>query len=837
MLEWTGERYLPFVDPGICGAEIHYEHLHRYAFAAQFVKGKKVLDLACGEGYGSFMLSNEAESVVGIELDEGTVKHAIGKYFRANLEFIQGSILDIPLEKEKIFDVIVLFEGLEHVDAHQQVLSEVNRLLREDGIFIVSTPNRETYSEIPHFNNIFHRKELYFDEFKKLLADYFKHICFYGQRVFPISHMWSLYSQKPSHFSEFVIQKGGNEFNFSEGVNKAPLYYIAVASNRVLDGHYDMNSYLIDASTALFEEYKRQIHEQTAPLQARINSLESERAAFLAEMDAMREQMQERDAELAAMREQMQKRDAELAAMHEQINSHQRLLFEANRELEATRQALRQAVRERGAARSELYKAGAGRSPAALQERLTRALEEVGCQAAEARDPSLLKAITNLLPPERLPHVLESIEKGIVVKSPIPLGVPCKPSSMPLERSLRLLFVCWETPMLYHGGGVAMLNLMRELARRHEVSVITYCENERDVEPLRKHVKLVKCFSRNAEVDPKACPHPLAPLVYTSHFSPGMQAAIEAELCKESYDLVQLEYLGSAMYHTPGVRRTLVDHEVSYQGWSHLANNAQPGSHLRYQYWANALDVFSFEIGALADYADSLIMVTEEDAMRLLSYNPSLSLFVHPRGVDTEFYAISPGKLPEHMVYVGYYAHYPNVESAVKIAEEIMPLIRRQAPRAEVSLVGRGIWPALRGRLSRCPGVSVVGAVEDLRPFINESVIYLAPIFSGMGIRLKILEALSAGKAVITTPLGMQGIDLIPGEEWAPAETVQEFAEAAVRLMRNPDEARDMGLRAARTIRQKYSWPARAQHLEAIFAAVLNTNAIHEPEESPSLTP
>ena len=87
MLEWTDERYLPFVDTKISGAEIHYEHLHRYAFAAQFVKGKKVLDLASGEGYGSYMLSKEAELVIGIEIDERTVKHASSKYISDNLEF------------------------------------------------------------------------------------------------------------------------------------------------------------------------------------------------------------------------------------------------------------------------------------------------------------------------------------------------------------------------------------------------------------------------------------------------------------------------------------------------------------------------------------------------------------------------------------------------------------------------------------------------------------------------------------------------------------------------------------------------------------------------------
>ena len=96
MLEWTGERYLPYIDPSVSGVEIHYEHLHRYAFASQFVKGKKVLDLASGEGYGSSILAKDALSVVGIEIDPVAVSHAKNTYEKVNLEFIEGSIPHCP---------------------------------------------------------------------------------------------------------------------------------------------------------------------------------------------------------------------------------------------------------------------------------------------------------------------------------------------------------------------------------------------------------------------------------------------------------------------------------------------------------------------------------------------------------------------------------------------------------------------------------------------------------------------------------------------------------------------------------------------------------------------
>ena len=94
MLEWTGERYVPWMEEG----DIHYEHLHRYRFAKEFVKGKKALDLACGEGYGSFMLAEDARKVIGIDIDEVTIRHASSKYVKENLTFMKGSITDIPIK-------------------------------------------------------------------------------------------------------------------------------------------------------------------------------------------------------------------------------------------------------------------------------------------------------------------------------------------------------------------------------------------------------------------------------------------------------------------------------------------------------------------------------------------------------------------------------------------------------------------------------------------------------------------------------------------------------------------------------------------------------------------
>src|SRR5213594_670906 len=259
MLEWTGERYVPWME----GAEIGYEHLHRYAFATQFVRNKRVLDLASGEGYGSNLLAKTAKQVVGIDIDEQAVRHAANKYIKSNLEFKAGSILEIPIKSEGVFDVIVCFEALEHVEDHDKLLSEARRLLTPNGLFFVSTPNKTLYTDEPHFNNPFHVHELYFAEFKTLLEKYFRQVKFLGQRIHCTSNMWPIFPEKQTHPSEFVIERTPQEFAFVPPEKRGAIYYLAVASKaaKPIGGHV---SFLVDISNDLIRHRENAIRGTTA---------------------------------------------------------------------------------------------------------------------------------------------------------------------------------------------------------------------------------------------------------------------------------------------------------------------------------------------------------------------------------------------------------------------------------------------------------------------------------------------------------------------------------------------------------------------------------------------
>ena len=176
-LEATGERFVKSFD-GI----ISLEHWHRYYLAKKIVKNKIVLDIASGEGYGSNLLASVAKLVIGVDVSHEAIGFSNQAYRRDNLKYLQGDCCDIPLEDHSV-DIVVSFETIEHHDNHEEMLSEIKRVLRPDGLLIISSPDRHEYNDVPNYNNPHHVKELYTVEFIGLLSKYFSKVSLGDQRV------------------------------------------------------------------------------------------------------------------------------------------------------------------------------------------------------------------------------------------------------------------------------------------------------------------------------------------------------------------------------------------------------------------------------------------------------------------------------------------------------------------------------------------------------------------------------------------------------------------------------------------------------------------------------
>ena len=245
-LEFTGERFTPE-----CEREIWYEHYHRYALAARWCVNKRTLDAACGEGYGSAMLSMSAASVEGTDISQQAVVHAKQRYGHLpGVEFQIADCTTLPYGDEE-FDRVVSFETLEHLAEHDELLSEFKRVLKPEGCLILSSPDKATYSDGQDSVNEYHVKELYRDELEVLIGRHFPAYRLLGQKLMFHSAIWSL-----DGFDRVGLdQLSAGTLNTPDSITQAPMYYIALCA------HDEASLPNVDGRLWLFDDREQSVYQ------------------------------------------------------------------------------------------------------------------------------------------------------------------------------------------------------------------------------------------------------------------------------------------------------------------------------------------------------------------------------------------------------------------------------------------------------------------------------------------------------------------------------------------------------------------------------------------------
>lgn len=283
-LPFTGERFTPE-----CVREMWHEHWHRYAFALPQARGKRVLDAACGEGYGSDLLSREARSVLGVDISDESVAHARRRYgSRDNLSFQAADVSRLDDLDDQSFDLIISFETLEHLQAQEAMLAGFARLLAPDGLLLISTPDRHTYSDLTGYRNEHHVRELYRDEFESLLGANFPLHRLYGQKLLFQGALWRL-DASDGNAAAVTLDAGGAP---TDGLAYAPLYYIAACAfdSRSLDTLPALHLFG-DAEESVYSHYQDEIRKGIAAghrlieLDQQIDTLRRENAALREQLE------------------------------------------------------------------------------------------------------------------------------------------------------------------------------------------------------------------------------------------------------------------------------------------------------------------------------------------------------------------------------------------------------------------------------------------------------------------------------------------------------------------------------------------------------------------------
>lgn len=219
--------------------------------------------------------------------------------------------------------------------------------------------------------------------------------------------------------------------------------------------------------------------------------------------------------------------------------------------------------------------------------------------------------------------------------------------------------------------------------------------------------------------------------------------------------------------------------------------------------------------------AQRVIACSSADANALSHLVPGLEVIILPNGVDTEYYrpdAVMPLPLGSRaLVFTGKMDFRPNVDAVLWFCAEVLPIIRHASPDAHFYIVGKNPHPRLAS-LQDMPGVTITGFVEDVRPYIAAAAVYVVPLLTGGGTRLKVLEAMAMNKAVVSTTLGCEGIHIVPGQDAVLADEPRDFALQVLALLQDEMRREQLG-RAARTFVEHYfDWNTVATSLEQAYA-------------------
>lgn len=287
--------------PGAPG-EIWYEHWHRYHFAAPLTQGARVLDVACGSGYGSALLAQHAAQVTGVDISAEAIAHARASYGAiANLQFREGDCTTLPFA-DASFDVVVSFETIEHIAAQERFLDEVRRVLTPDGLLALSCPNKREYSEARGIVNPYHVRELYRHELAQMLAPRFGAIAWYGQFV---SFFSIVAAEEPAHEGELFETSEASPASASPGHSR-PRYFIVLARKpSAVQRATPRISVLADRDEWVYRDYEK-VTRSLHAAHDRGNALESELLKLQAHHD---EAVRQRDALQREHAEAVRQRD------------------------------------------------------------------------------------------------------------------------------------------------------------------------------------------------------------------------------------------------------------------------------------------------------------------------------------------------------------------------------------------------------------------------------------------------------------------------------------------------------------------------------------------------
>ncbi len=395
-------------------------------------------------------------------------------------------------------------------------------------------------------------------------------------------------------------------------------------------------------------------------------------------------------------------------------------------------------------------------------------------------------------------------------------------------------------PLRQHGISIRYFPILQHLSRSHTLDLVLFHprppEEER-IEPLRRICRRVDVF-RN----PRYLTHGLfrkistyarygvpwsAPVSLVAHGGTGTERIIREQAGKDRYDVLLwvgaylLPHLMSAM-PLKSVERVFVDF-IDSPSLIRKRWKGEPERHDladRYELWKTV----RWE-GEVIRKADETIYISEVDSRTVPdAMTPGKRRSIIPNGIDFGTYTTDrkEGIASPNIGFLGNMAYHPNVEAVQWLHREVFLPLKGKTPDLSLSIIGRDPLESIL-RMGEEPGVGVTGDVEDIWPYVNAVDLFVFPLWTGTGVKNKILESMFAARPVITTPIGNEGIDAVDGRDLLICGDPEQFRAQTARLLGSPEERRRIGENGRDFVRRRFSWPPILESFDELVAGNRST--------------
>jgi sugar transferase (PEP-CTERM/EpsH1 system associated) len=379
----------------------------------------------------------------------------------------------------------------------------------------------------------------------------------------------------------------------------------------------------------------------------------------------------------------------------------------------------------------------------------------------------------------------------------------------------------------WFGGASRVYHLIRALASEHRITLLCFgtLEEREAAAALRDRCAAVhtvpsppgarwrRLYQARSVVG--------RPYYHYAYHSPAMARALARTLERGAFDVVQVEFSHMGSYELPaGPLRVLDEHNVEYQLLERVGRQVRDPLR-RFYGWDQARKFRRYELAACRRM-DAVFTTSATDRATLQANGVDVPMRVVPNGVDVDFFQPDgrPRVAAPTLLFTGAINYLPNTDAVLHFAEQILPRVRAAVPDVSFAVVGRD--PPARVRRLEGPGITVTGTVPDVRPWMREATVFVVPLRSGSGTRLKILEALASGCAVVSSSIGCEGLEVTPGQDILVADDPAAFAAAVLRCLRDPGLRARLGACGRALVERRYRWESIGRALAESYAELMD---------------